>query len=165
MTKVVDSSGEPSALKACSTCKKVKPLDAFNRRSTAKDGRQWACRDCNREYHLLNWDRHMDRIRARKASLRRLNREQIWAYLCAHPCVDCGLADPVVLEFDHLGDKKGDVGRMRYHYEWKTVLAEIRKCEVVCANCHRRRTYQRAGSWRTKGDEWAAWGSNPAPED
>jgi hypothetical protein len=70
------------------------------------------------------------------------------AYFELNPCVDCGEFDPVVLEFDHprqvvrcqLGDPQYALGiRPR---------EEMQKCEVVCANCHRRRTAKRRGSMR-----------------
>ena len=55
-----------------------------------------------------------------------------------------------MLDFDHVGDKVADVSALvRTHlWPWERVLGEIAKCEVVCANCHRRRTAQRAGSFR-----------------
>jgi hypothetical protein len=70
----------------------------------------------------------------------------VLAYLREHPCVDCGEVDPVVLEFDHLGDKRDAVGALASegHGE-RVLLAEIAKCEVVCVNCHRRRTVARRG--------------------
>jgi hypothetical protein len=46
----------------------------------------------------------------------------------------------VVLEFDHMGDKLFTVAKGLYDHSWEAVLSEIAKCEVVCANCHRRRT-------------------------
>lgn len=62
-------------------------------------------------------------------------------------CVDCGEDDPLVLEFDHLKDKKFNITRGLRERSWEAVLDEIAKCEVVCANCHRRRTAKRGG-WR-----------------
>ena len=66
-------------------------------------------------------------------------------YLLSHPCVDCGEKDPVVLEFDHVrGVKEWNVSLLvRSNSSWKRVLEEIEKCEVVCANCHKRRTAER----------------------
>jgi hypothetical protein len=71
--------------------------------------------------------------------------EFIVAYLREHPCADCGEADPLVLEFDHLRDKKFSIASVWRDHKWETVLDEMAKCEVVCANCHRRRTARRGG--------------------
>jgi hypothetical protein len=65
-----------------------------------------------------------------------------------HPCVDCGETDPVVLEFDHLRDKSFAIGPALSRNSWQSILDETKKCEVVCANCHRRRTAQRRGALR-----------------
>lgn len=60
------------------------------------------------------------------------------------PCADCGQAyPPVCMDFDHVEDNKlFDVGRGK-HRPWESIMAEIEKCEVVCANCHRLRTEAR----------------------
>ena len=71
--------------------------------------------------------------------------EYLVEFLAANPCVDCGEADPVVLEFDHLGDKAFSISKGLPDRNWQTVLDEIAKCDVVCANCHRRRTARRGG--------------------
>jgi hypothetical protein len=54
------------------------------------------------------------------------------------------------LEFDHIrGDKKFNLGDIvRNYYKWETILAEIDKCQVRCANCHRRATAIRNGNKR-----------------
>ncbi|MCA9900172.1 MAG: HNH endonuclease [Ardenticatenaceae bacterium] len=66
----------------------------------------------------------------------------------AHPCIECGEADPAVLEFDHVrGEKRSEVTKlMRDGYTLKIIQAEIEKCVVLCANCHKRKTYK--DSWR-----------------
>jgi hypothetical protein len=69
-------------------------------------------------------------------------------YFEAHPCRDCGESDPVVLDFDHHGNKAFEIGEALTYRRWETILAEIAKCDVVCANCHRRRTARRRGSVR-----------------
>jgi hypothetical protein len=136
--------------KVCCTCKELKPLGAFNLLRSAKDGRQYSCRECNKAYHYANWDRHMAQIRRRKKRQVALNRAFVAEYLRSHPCVDCGETDIVVLEFDHLRDKLGNISAMVRASNVARIEAEIAKCEVVCANCHRRRTAQRGGWYRTQ---------------
>ena len=134
-------------------CGVEKPLEEFHRNRTRKDGRQNACRPCNTErnkrWYRENPDvrrRRMDeQVRRRKLQLQRL----VLAYLRTHPCVDCGEADPIVLDFDHQRDKVANVSTMVLRkWPWPKILDEIAKCEVVCANCHRRRTATQLRSYR-----------------
>ena len=75
------------------------------------------------------------------------------AYLVAlfkdQPCSDCGETDPLVLEFDHIEAKRFSVSQGIRDRSWQSVMDEIAKCEVVCANCHRRRTARRGGFARS----------------
>ena len=110
------------------------------------------CRPCRsaygREHYEANKQRYIDQARAQK-NVRRLARTLfLLDYFAAHPCTDCGERDPVVLEFDHLADKEFDVTQKLTDRNWQAVLDEMRKCEVVCANCHRRRTARRRGALR-----------------
>lgn len=72
------------------------------------------------------------------------------AYLAEHPCVDCGESDVRCLDFDHVrGEKSRNISAMLSRaVAWEKVLVEIAKCDVRCANCHRRQTTQRGGHWR-----------------
>jgi hypothetical protein len=75
--------------------------------------------------------------------------------LKSKPCTDCGgIFPPYVMDFDHIGDDKvNNVGTMVSHgHSRERVMAEIAKCELVCANCHRIRTYTRSNNRdRTQG--------------
>jgi hypothetical protein len=81
-------------------------------------------------------------------------RQKLLEYLSSKQCIDCGEKDPIVFEFDHREtDKKfKQISRMLAgHYSWESILREIEKCDIRCANCHRRKTYVQFGSWgRTK---------------
>lgn len=72
---------------------------------------------------------------------RKANQKYILSYLLEHPCTHCGEADPIVLDFHHLRDKKKNIADMLSSYSLNTITKEIAKCEVLCANCHRRVTY------------------------
>jgi hypothetical protein len=103
----------------------------------------------------------MDRERERRYRSQERHRQRnflrVVAHLRAHPCVDCGESDLVVLDFDHLpgADKRFDIARAvtGSTRSWATIHAEILKCEVVCANCHRRRTARRANHRKHLLDE------------
>jgi hypothetical protein len=98
--------------------------------------------------------RYIDQAQRRKKALVAERLVYLLAYLREHPCVDCGESDPVVLEFDHLRDKEFCVGQGFWDRRWQSVLDEIAKCEVVCANCHRRRTARRGGFARAAVAQW-----------
>lgn len=61
------------------------------------------------------------------------------------PCVDCNcIYPPYVMDYDHLGDKLYSISDMtKRGATTKKIDQEIAKCELVCANCHRARTYDR----------------------
>ena len=140
--------------KHCKRCNKIKSVLDFAKNSQKKDGLQTYCKACvkviNHDYYLRTPEKNPDRI-ATKDRLSKAAREYVWTYLCGTACVDCGNSDPVVLEFDHVrGIKKYDISSLiRRGYSVATVQSEIDKCEVRCANCHRKVTYEREGSWRT----------------
>ena len=81
----------------------------------------------------------------RKQALAIERAEYLVDFFRQRSCVDCGEGDPLVLEFDHLANKKFNIAKGLRNRSWQAVLDEIAKCDVVCANCHRRRTALRAG--------------------
>lgn len=61
-------------------------------------------------------------------------------------CADCGVSGqdhPEIMDFDHLGDKKYSVSHAARTRSAKVLQEEMAKCEIVCSNCHRIRTYER----------------------
>ena len=60
------------------------------------------------------------------------------------PCTDCGVRyEYFAMDFDHLRDKEMILGSQGRKSGRKKIEAEIAKCEVVCAVCHRYRTQKR----------------------
>ena len=140
-------------MKRCVTCKVEQPLDEFNKKAGAKDGKQNACRECNRAssraYYARNREKHGRVTRARTKQQIEANRRRVFDYLMANPCVDCGETHPAVLQFDHVRDKVKAIAACM-DWGWTRLKAEIDKCEVRCANCHSLKTAKDFGwySWR-----------------
>lgn len=96
----------------------------------------------NRTYYLKTRERYAEK-RARSRELNRQKVSQAIKEAKSRPCADCGVQYPhYVMDFDHRGDKKFNIGASR-NKGLRQVLAEIAKCDVVCANCHRERTHGR----------------------
>ena len=139
-------------MKVCSKCKCSLPVDSFGRHARSKDGLQAWCKSCKKTYDAELFQTSEKRRLSRTANAEKMRaawRLKMIDYLSTHPCIDCGEPDIVVLEFDHVcGEKKTTVSTM-YNLTWERTLDEIAKCEVVCANCHRRRTQKRGGHYRS----------------
>jgi hypothetical protein len=139
----------------CSGCGEERDIDRDFSWKNKKDGtRQRWCKFCqaeaNKAHYQNNKQVYLDRALTRNALVNTENKQRLYAYLSSHPCVDCGQADVRVLEFDHVqGKKLRNISLLLGQgYSWETIQAEIDKCEVRCANCHRIRTTERGGFWR-----------------
>lgn len=82
--------------------------------------------------------RHPDKSKARRVKSQESNSQYVDSF--KDKCCLCGITDKRVLDFHHTGDVKKDrgVATMRVAGRSKEkILEEIKKCIVVCANCHR----------------------------
>lgn len=142
-------SSTSDAPRICGRCGKRKPLSDYAWRRKALGQRDNYCRPCRAEYKREHYAAHRDRYVTqavrRKRELIVERTTQLIAFLRQQPCLDCGESDPLVLEFDHIGNKRFDISQGLRDRNWQSVLDEISTCDVVCANCHRRRTAQRGG--------------------
>lgn len=140
--------------RVCSSCNLSKDITEFPFRNKTKGARHSYCLTCGRgaskNHYLKNEQYYVRKAHVRRKELSDELNGKLYEYLEMHPCVDCGEDDPVVLEFDHVRDEKSyNVSAMGYLFtSWNSLLREIAKCEVRCANCHRRKTAERNNSYR-----------------
>ena len=135
----------------CNRCDQHLPEEAFNRH---RGGRQWWCRECFRSYFRARGDLHLRQVKASKRRRRLALRLILLHHLATHPCTDCGETDLRVLELDHVLPRSSYVAELLSDCARPdAVRDEIKRCEVVCANCHRRRTAKRGGWKRLRPDQ------------
>ncbi len=98
-------------------------------------------------YYQENKDKYRESSRKKNNLIRR----KIIEIKESTPCTDCKIQYPhYVMDFDHIkGEKRFNIGGNKRSLTMKTFLEEIAKCEIVCANCHRHRTFMR----KSKGKE------------
>ncbi len=136
---------EALSTKICPQCRRELPLSDFGVRTNGKP-QHW-CRTCHCEYQRAYYKRHKQYYFALEQD--RLERiRQLLREAKDRPCADCGCRYPYyVMDFDHRpGEKKRFNLANTNSQAWRSfqnIQAEIAKCDVVCANCHRERTHQR----------------------
>ena len=97
-------------------------------------------REAERRWYRANRDRVIEKKNRKRERLRAHIRT-----LKEQPCTDCGVAYPYyVMDFDHVrGEKAALISELVLRSGTQKLLAELDKCDVVCANCHRIRTWTR----------------------
>jgi hypothetical protein len=135
-------------MRKCTKCKIIKTEGEFNFKVKSLKILQYQCRECTRElirnHYKKNRNYYLEKTRQRNLKLKSKMVSFIKEYLLKNPCVDCMESDITVLEFDHSKNKgikfKAVSSLMKSRYPLEKIKEEIKKCEVRCANCHRRKT-------------------------
>ena len=143
--------------RACRRCGESLGVTGFNFKERARGRLQVDCKTCSRRYvqdhYWRNKPYYVQKAMARNR-VHRLNLfDRLLAYRRARPGVGCGEGDPVVLGSDHVDarSKRWDIAdKVSDGCSWRTIEAEIAKCVVRCANCHRRRTTRQFGWYRLR---------------
>lgn len=122
------------------------------------------CKACYREhrktYHKEHYQKYgnqyRERAKLRRAKIKRTLQTALVTYLEDKTCEICNESDIRVLEFDHLdsttkrfGIAKAITDGMR----WSDILQEIEHCQILCANCHKKRTAAQYGWFKAIGLE------------
>lgn len=111
----------------CSKCARFLPAEGFYTCCATN-----ICIQCRRSQMRARYQAKRDAVDAHKLSV---------------GCVDCGYkAHPAALHFDHVvqARKRAEIALMvTSGQSMAEIMAEIAKCEVVCANCHAIRTHSR----------------------
>lgn len=117
--------------------------------------------DCSPTCRKLYWNKAYQRKALKLKESRawtvnktnELKRAKIIEILSKNPCVDCGESNVLCLHFHHKNpsDKIGEVAQLlKKRLCWQKIEDEINKCEVICANCHMKRTAQQFQWWKLR---------------
>lgn len=141
----------------CKRCEQHKPKDRFLAWATRGGAVQQRghCLDCRETYaeerkaelveYRRNYNEQKRSVKQERDRQRRLETKAAIDALKAAPCADCARCfPPVAMDFDHVGGKTRSIATMvASAYKLDLILEEIKKCEIVCACCHRLRTAAR----------------------
>jgi L-lysine 2,3-aminomutase len=90
----------------------------------------------SKKHYAENKEHYIEKSRKHKQA----TRDWIRSLKEGRICSQCGEDDPIVLDFHHPNpnEKGGTVANIAHRWSRKRILQEIEKCDVMCANCHRR---------------------------
>lgn len=135
-------------MKECITCKETKDDSDFSFGSRKERRRH--CKECQRRSDQEKYrNRSPEKVQKDKTRRREnLGRSREWLRkIKNNPCLDCGRSFHFfVMDFDHTDPKtkKFDVGTAASQgLSTRALQEEVSKCDLVCSNCHRMRTYSR----------------------
>lgn len=142
-------------MKKCSKCNTDKSLENFTKR---KNGSNYPwCKPCHALHKKITRENNLKENNRRVQELRAVKREErqkyVIDYLKNHPCISCGEKDILVLQFDHRdpSTKLYNISNLvSYALSELTLKTELDKCDVLCANCHSKRTAYQVGSFKIK---------------
>lgn len=148
------SSADYTSMKTCTLCKQLKPEADFSWRSKAKGTRTSRCKPClatlSKNHYQTNKSMYLAKAKKWNAKNFEINCNNLLTYFETHHCIDCGNDEPEVLDFDHREPSLKSfsvVDKLRTS-PWASLLREIEKCDVRCANCHRKKTNKQFNYWR-----------------
>lgn len=134
----------------CSICHTEKNESEFNFRNTQTGVRYKHCKECQKSIRQSSYQNNrqyfLDYQKKNFKSWRTKQRDFIRKFKEGKPCTDCGNTYPhYVMDFDHLPQfkKSFSIASEGFYRSEEVLLKEFAKCEIVCANCHRERTWQR----------------------
>lgn len=134
-------------MKVCSKCKQNKKESEFNFKNKLRAILHSQCKECSRKsiksHYERNKDYYLGKANKRNGKIRSETIVFLTEYLLNNPCIDCGEKDITVLEFDHKDRSskfKAVSTLLANRYTLDIIKKEVQKCEVRCANCHRRKT-------------------------
>ena len=122
----------------CAKCKIDKEPAEFSFKNKEKGIYNCYCKQCQNEYSKGYYGRHKQKALERNRETRNFIVNYIREYKKSHPCIVCGESALECLDFHHIKDKDLEISTLTNYGSLSRVQAEIDKCVVLCANCHRK---------------------------
>ena len=128
--------------KICPKCNELKTAEDFGESTKRSDGLQIHCRSCRKAYNkerYLKDKSFRDKVADRRNRVRNKALTLVSRYKRFCGCKICGEKEPIALDLHHLDPSvKEDNPSSMIGGSIERLKAEVRKCVVLCANCHRK---------------------------
>lgn len=138
-------------MRICTVCGESKTDEDFFYRNKRAEKLHSQCKECyalkrrkiwHTHYHKYG-SKYRERAIVRNRKIKNNLKKIMFDYLSDKSCLQCGVNDPRVLEFDHIkpSTKSFSIAQaINNTQKWENILLEINKCQILCANCHKIKT-------------------------
>ena len=131
-------------MKQCKKCSLEKTYEDFAKNKSKKDGYASTCKTCTNNIQKKHYKNKSDYYKKHSSDTKQKIRRIVKEIKEASPCQDCGVKYPYyVMDFDHRENKKFIISTAYLRRGINIIFEEIKKCDLVCSNCHRQRTQNR----------------------
>ncbi len=127
-------------IKICTSCDKKGPHNWMNTNKTYR----YRCQSCHNEYNrrYRQTEKYKKMHSRNEAAKRKPRKQKIKRYLIkllGGKCQICGLDNdcPAIYDFHHRDPNKKDLNISSADRLNKSLLNEVKKCDLLCSNCHR----------------------------
>lgn len=127
----------------CSACKKSFPstLEYFGKHGSR--GLDTYCKDCRHEKSRQYYNSNKEKMKSQSRTWKKTQRQKINEYKDNCSCAKCGESRNWLLDFHHIDPSKKSFQISQGEAKgWEKIKKEIKKCVVLCSNCHRDFHYQ-----------------------
>lgn len=140
--------------KRCCTCKEIKDIEEFSCKNKKKGIRNSKCKSCHRKYVREHYANNKEMYTERNKRNTKIIKEWFEDFKSTLSCVRCGEDHPATFDFHHRNpnDKELEIGNaVANRWTIPRIMKEIEKCDILCANCHRKLHYDGRKSGATDG--------------
>lgn len=143
--------------KICTKCKLEFELEEFPIINAKTGKRSSMHTQCKRDYDREYWNKVKNKKGKKKQENqnKRYNKNKIAVleFLKKSSCENCGNSDYRVLEFNHINreEKSFEISNGLFH-SLDSIFEEIKKCNVLCRNCHKIHTIEQLGYYKFEGE-------------
>ncbi len=144
-------------MKICTKCQQQLPITSYNVKKINKNGTpqlQSLCKECNKVYQKQHYVSNKDHYANKARNWEKDYRIKVYSTLmkiCQDGCVECGEKSFECLQFNHIdpSNKTDSVSSMITNSKnLNVILEEVKKCEILCANCHAKKTAKQFGWYK-----------------
>lgn len=129
-------------MKRCSVCGELKPLSEFALNRARKDGHACDCKTCRKKYRDKHYQDNKEYYKSKARAYKAKKQQEFNELRKTLKCSKCGEDRFYCLDFHHIDPSEKEAEVTKLIESPRKLKEELKKCIVLCSNCHRELHYK-----------------------